>query len=397
MNKLEQRLQGELAAIKAAGLERSIKTLRFIDAAKAVDEKGKEYLVLASNNYLGLTHAPEVVAAAQQANVYGTGSSGSRLTTGCHFEAKALEVALAKFKHTEAALIFNAGYMTNLGVLYGLVKKDDIVFSDELNHASIIDGCKIARAKVVVYKHADMKDLEKLLQEHTGTGAIYIVTDGVFSMDGDIAPLPELVRLGKQYEACLIVDDAHAVGVIGADGSGTAAYYGLQGQIDLQIGTLSKALAAEGGYVAGKKIYIDYLINKSRPFIFSTALGPAPVAAAHAALDLLVNNKVSYLDKLWQNALLMRKLLLIGGLEIVTGETPIIPIMVGEAALATEFAERLSEEGILVSAIRPPTVPKGESRLRLTVTAAHSEEQLRVAAKIIIATWQELKRKKAMK
>ena len=290
-SKLEEELKAELELIEERGLTRKIKNLRFLDPVRAVDEAGKEYLVFSSNNYLGLTHAPEVIAAAKEANNYGTGSGGARLTTGGHFEASILEKKLAEFKHTEKALIFNTGYMTNLGVLYGLVKAKDIVFSDELNHASIIDGSKISKAKVKVYKHADMADLERLLSEDPTEGNRFIVTDGVFSMDGDIAPLPALVRLAEKYEATLIVDDAHAVGVIGEDGSGTAAHFGLQGKIDLQVGTMSKALAAEGGYVAGKKIFIDYLINKSRPFIFSTALGPAPAAAAAAALDLLSKNK----------------------------------------------------------------------------------------------------------
>lgn len=397
MSKLEQSLRQELREIETQGLTRKIKDLRFLDAVRAIDSSGQEYLVFSSNNYLGLTHAPEVIAAAQRANENGTGSSGSRLTTGGHFEANKLEADLAEFKHTESALIFNTGYMTNLGVLYGLVKPADVVFSDELNHASIIDGCKIAKAKVKVYKHADAEDLERLLAEDETEGNRFIITDGVFSMDGDIAPLPQLVKLAESYDACLIVDDAHGVGVIGADGSGTAAYYGLQGKIDLQIGTLSKALAAEGGYVAGKKIFIDYLINKSRPFIFSTALGPAPVAAATAALNLLQRDKEIYLQKLWLNAKLMRELLTAAGLPVVPGETPIIPVMVGSADLTSEFARKLSEQGILVSGIRPPTVPQGESRLRVTVTAAHSREQLEKAAEAIIKTWRELKGKKAGK
>lgn len=394
-SRLEQELRLELKQIEEQGLTRKIKNLRFLDAVRAIDETGKEYLVFSSNNYLGLTHAPEVIAAAKSAGDYGTGSGGARLTTGGHFEAAVLEKELAAFKHTESALIFNTGYMTNLGVLYGLVKPVDVIFSDELNHASIIDGCKISKAKVKVYRHASAQDLERLLEEDETAGNRFIVSDGVFSMDGDIAPLPDLVKLAEKYNAILIVDDAHAVGVIGADGSGTAAYFGLQGKIDLQVGTMSKALAGEGGYVAGKKIFMDYLINKSRPFIFSTALGPAPVAAARAALDLLRENKNGYLHKLWSNARLMRELLSKAKIPLMAGETPIIPIMVGEASVAMEIASQLADKGLLVSAIRPPTVPKGESRLRITVTAAHTEEQLKQAAGLIIKTWQELGRKKA--
>lgn len=395
MSKLEEALRAELELIEQRGLTRKIKNLRFLDPVRAFDEAGKEYLVFSSNNYLGLTHAPEVIEAAKEANNYGTGSGGARLTTGGHFEAGILEEKLAAFKHTEKALIFNTGYMTNLGVLYALVKPQDIIFSDELNHASIIDGAKISKATVKVYKHADAADLERLLQEDVCGGNRFIVTDGVFSMDGDIAPLPALVSLAEKYGAALVVDDAHAVGVIGEDGSGTAAHFGLQGKIDLQVGTMSKALAAEGGYVAGKKIFIDYLINKSRPFIFSTALAPAPAAAAAAALDLLEKNKEIYLQRLWSNTVLMRKLLNDGGIPLVEGETPIIPIMVGKASLASEIAGALAEKGVLVSAIRPPTVPQGESRLRLTVTAAHTKEQLMYAADLIIKVWQDAKRKRA--
>ena len=391
MSKLEQILQKKLQLIEEHGLWRQLTPLRFITPVRAVSKTGREYLVFSSNNYLGLTHAPEVIAAAKAANDFGTGSTGSPLTTGRHFEGNILEKALAKFKHTESALIFNTGYMTNLGVIYGLVKKNDVIFSDELNHASIIDGCRICKATVKVYKHSDMNDLEALLQKDTTAGQRYIITDGVFSMDGDIAKLPELVKLAQKYEACLYVDDAHAVGVLGADGSGTAAYYGLQGQVDLQVGTLSKALASEGGYVAGKKVYIDYLINKSRPFIFSTAISPASMAAAKAALDLLIDKKELYLYKLRSNTELMRNLLVKYKVNIIAGQTPIIPIMLGDAKLTTNFAHKLEEQGILVSAIRPTTVPIGQSRLRLTVTAAHSEEEIRITAAAIGKIWQEIK------
>ena len=391
MLSLEQDLQKEMQLIEEHGLLRQLKPLRFITPVNAINQDGKKFLVFSSNNYLGLTHAPEVIAAAAEAAKFGTSSTGSPLTTGRHFEGETLERALADFKHTESALIFNTGYMTNLGVIYGLVKQNDIIFSDELNHASIIDGCRISKAAVKVYKHADMKHLAELLEKNTTAGHRYIITDGVFSMDGDIANLPELVKLAKKHEACLYVDDAHAVGVLGSDGGGTASYYGLQGQVDLQVGTLSKALASEGGYVAGKKVYIDYLLNKSRPFIFSTALSPVSMAAAKAALDLLLSKKELYLHKLKSNADLMRNLLIKYKVDIIAGETPIIPILVGDAKLTTKFAHKLEEQGILVSAIRPPTVQQGQSRLRLTVTAAHSVEDITLAARVIGEIWQEFK------
>lgn len=387
---LTERLQKELEQTYAKGLRRTVDGLRFKTAVRAEDENGKEYLVFASNNYLGLTHAPEVQRAAAEAVRWGTGSTGSRLTTGAAFETGELEKELAEFKHTESALVFNTGYMTNLGVLFALVKTGDVVFSDELNHASIIDGCRIARAHVAVYKHNDMQDLERLLKETPAAGERFIVTDGVFSMDGDIANLPELVRLKEKYGACLMVDDAHGVGVIGADGSGTAAYYNMLGTIDLQVGTLSKALAAEGGYVAASKTIIEYLINKSRPFIFSTALPACVTAAALAALRLLRQKPEQYVGRLKENAALMRRLLHDEGFEIIEGVTPIVPVLTGSSKKTMRFMAALLEAGIMVSGIRPPTVPEGTSRLRVTVTAAHTEAEIKQAAKTMGRIWREL-------
>ncbi len=387
---LTERLEKELAGTYAKGLRRTIDGLRFKTAVRAEDETGKEYLVFASNNYLGLTHEAEVERAAAEAANFGTGSTGSRLTTGAAFETAELEKELAEFKHAEKALVFNTGYMANLGVLYALVKPGDTIFSDELNHASIIDGCRIARAETVVYKHNDMQDLERLLAAAPVQGERFIVTDGVFSMDGDIANLPELVRLKEKYNACLIVDDAHAVGVIGKDGSGTAAYYNLQGKVDIQIGTLSKALAAEGGYAAANSIIIEYLINKSRPFIFSTALPGTVTASALAALRLLRQYPDKYLGRLNANAKLMRRLLLEEGLEVVPGITPIVPVMVGSTKKTMNFMEELLKAGIMVSGIRPPTVPEGTSRLRVTVTAAHSMQEIEFAAAAMGKIWRQL-------
>ena len=280
--------------------------------------------------------------------------------------------------------------MTNLGVLYALVKPGDVVFSDELNHASIIDGCRIARAKVVVYRHNDMQHLEELLKTTPVTGVRFIVTDGVFSMDGDIANLPQLVELKEKYNACLIVDDAHAAGVIGSDGSGTAAYYNLQGKVDVQIGTLSKALAAEGGYVAANSVIIEYLINKARPFIFSTAMPDMVTAAALAALRLLKAQPQKYLGRLKENTLLMRRLLKEEGLDVIDGVTPIVPVLIGSTRQTMQVMAALMDEGIMVSGIRPPTVPEGTSRLRVTVTAAHTAEEIEFAAHIMGKIWRQL-------
>ena len=394
--KLEKELQKELEELENNDLRRTVDDLRFISSTKAIDKNNKEYLVFGTNNYLGLTHHPQVIKASKEANEYGTGSTGSRLTTGASFEARELENNISEFKNVESTLIFNTGYMTNLGVIYALTKENDVIFSDQLNHASIIDGTRISKAKVKVYKHKDTKDLENLILDElksNNDGNLFIVSDGVFSMDGDIAPLPELVEIADKYNCTLIIDEAHATGVIGKTGKGTVEYYkdktgiDLTESVDLQIGTLSKALASEGGFVCGKQVYIDYLINKSRPFIFSTALSPATIASANAALNLLKENSEEYLNNLNENTRLMRKLLCDAGLNIVDGETPIIPIIIGPADLANKISKELEKEGILVSSIRPPSVPKDMSRLRLTVIATHTKEEIEYTAQKIIEIW----------
>ena len=402
--KLEKELQKELEELENNDLTRTVDDLRFISSTKAIDKNNKEYLVFGTNNYLGLTHHPQVIKASMEANEYGTGSTGSRLTTGASFEARELENNISEFKNVESTLIFNTGYMTNLGVIYALTKENDVIFSDQLNHASIIDGTRISKAKVRVYKHKDTEDLERLIKiefeesNNAKNSNFFIVSDGVFSMDGDIAPLPELVEIADKYNCTLIIDEAHATGVIGKTGKGTVEYYkdktgiDLTDSVDLQIGTLSKALASEGGFVCGKQAYIDYLINKSRPFIFSTALSPSTIASANTALNLLKENSKEYLDNLNKNTRIMRKLLVDGGLNVIDGETPIIPIIIGPADLANRFSNQLKEEGILVSAIRPPSVPKDMSRLRLTIMASHTKEEIEFTAKAIIKIWKNIKK-----
>ena len=404
---LESQLNEELEELKNNDLNRTVDDLRFISSTKAIDSEGKEFIVFGTNNYLGLTHNPDVIKACQEASEYGTGSTGSRLTTGASFEARELENNISEFKNVESTLIFNTGYMTNLGVIYALTKENDVIFSDQLNHASIIDGTRISKAKVRVYKHKDTEDLERLIKteleespknNEANNSNFFIISDGVFSMDGDIAPLPELVEIADEYNCTLIIDDAHATGVIGKTGKGTVEYYkdktgiDLTESVDLQIGTLSKALASEGGFVCGKQVYIDYLINKSRPFIFSTALSPSTIASANTALNLLKENSKEYLDNLNKNTRIMRKLLVDGGLNVIDGETPIIPIIIGPADLANRFSNQLKEEGILVSAIRPPSVPKDMSRLRLTIMASHTKEEIEFTAKAIIKIWKNIKK-----
>lgn len=376
--------------VQKRDLYREPANYRPLDAVH-VESQGKEYLLLASNNYLGLTHSEKVKEAATQAiEQYGTGSGGARLTTGSHPLYEKLEQQLAEFKGTEAALVFNTGYMANVGIISAIVNQGDVVFSDELNHASIIDGCRLSKGQTVIYRHADMQHLAEVLETTSCTGRRFIVTDGVFSMDGDITPLDQIVELGEKYHAMVMVDDAHAVGVIGEGGRGTVDYFGLHGRVHIQMGTLSKSLAAEGGYVAGSQVFIHYLINKARSFIFSTALGPGTVAAAYAALQELAGTP-SLVDQLLSNAHYMRTTLSNAGLTVGGTVTPILPIMVGEAGLAVEMAQQLKANGLIVSAIRPPTVAPGTSRLRLTVSAAHDPADLEKAANIIIKVSQELK------
>lgn len=359
-------------------------TYQPVDAAHVLLDN-KPHLMLASNNYLGLTHHPQVKQAAVEAiERYGTGSGGSRLTTGSHPLYEVLEQDLAAFKGTEAAVVFNTGFMANVGAISALVGPGDVVLSDEYNHASIIDGCRLSRAQTVVYRHADMEHLQELLETTPCQGHRLIVTDGVFSMDGDIAPLGTIVELAERYTALVMVDDAHAMGVIGQGGRGTVSHFGLQGRVQVQMGTLSKALASEGGYIAGSRQLISYLVNKARSYIFSTAQAPATIAAACAAISVLSGNP-ELVHKLQANAAWMRHKLTQAGLTVEGGGTPILPVMVGEAAVAIRMSRELREAGFIVSAIRPPTVPPGTSRLRLTVSAAHTQAELAEAAEKIIA------------
>ncbi|MDT8904038.1 8-amino-7-oxononanoate synthase [Anaeroselena agilis] len=376
-------LRTRLDMLKEAGLHRRLTACGEADEAR---DEGSSPLMLASNDYLGLTRHPAVRrAAADAAMRLGGGAGGSRLTTGNHALYAALEEELAAFKGTEAALVFGSGYMANIGTLGALAGGDDVIFSDELNHASIVDGCRLAKARTVVYRHCDPADLAAKLAATPCRGQRFIVTDGVFSMDGDVAPVDEIVAVAGCYGAAVMVDDAHGTGVVGPGGRGTAALFGVGGRVAVQMGTLSKALASEGGYIAGSAVLIEYLVNRARSFIFTTALAPATVAAARAALALLVGEP-ELTARLRDNAVFLRRALTAAGLAVGTGETPIIPVTVGEAAVAVALAADLRRAGIVVSAIRPPTVPDGSSRLRVTVSAAHTRGELaRAAAEVAAA------------
>lgn len=365
---------------KSQQLYRNTKEISSAQAAHIIYQ-GQNQLMLASNDYLGLIDHPEVKEAAKEAiNIYGVGSGGSRLTTGTLPLHNQLETALASFKHTEKALIFNAGYMANVGIISALGIKDSIIFSDELNHASIIDGCRLSHAKTVVYKHNDMKDLAEKLQEHAGCQGL-IVTDAVFSMGGDIAPLPDIMALAEQYHVLTMVDEAHATGVIGATGRGIVEHFGLKHQPDVLMGTLSKALAAEGGYVCGSQLLIDYLRNTARSYIFSTSLSPAVLAAATKALELL-ENQPSMVHQLQENTRIFCKTLQQEGIE-AHSDTAIVPIVLHDEELALRVAEELNRQNIFISPIRYPTVPKGQAMLRAALMATHTPEELCQAAHTI--------------
>ena len=352
---------------------RTLKEYCPIDAVR-VKRDNKEYLMMASNNYLGLTFDSRVIEGALKgARQYGTGSGGSRLVSGTFPLFTDLENELAKFKNTEKALVFNTGYMANVGTISAIADKNTIIFSDALNHASIIDGCRLSRGAVKAYSHCDVEELKYLLKQVDRNARKLIVTDGVFSMDGDIAPLDKLYELSRDYNALLMVDDAHATGTIG-NGHGTAAYFNLEKKIDIQLGTLSKSLGTVGGYVASNSTIIDYLVNTSRSFIFSTALSPADIGAALAALHVLETD-TSVLGRLQENVNYMSDQLTSMGIDS-TNETPIFPILIGSNEDTLAVSDYLYEAGIIGTAIRPPTVPIGESRIRLTVTAAHNKEQI---------------------
>ncbi len=377
-----------LSAIARAGQTRRVEDLRMVTATRGLRRDGKEYIIFNSNDYLGMTHEEEVMEAARRAISYGTGSGGARLTSGAVFELSELEAELADFKHTDDAVIFNTGYMTNLGVLYALADKSDVIFSDALNHASIVDGCRISKARTVVYRHSDMEDLARKLTETPCTGQRFIVTDGVFSMDGDIAPVPELLKLKRKYDACLIVDDAHGVGVIGDTGRGSAEYFHETG-IDIQVGTLSKSLGAEGGYAAASKEIAAYLRNRSRPFIFSTSIAAPTGAAALTALRLLKRDPDRFVGCLRKNTAYLKTKLSAAGISVLPGDTSILPIVLGEEKKTLAYAKACLSQGVLLSAIRPPSVPEGTSRIRLTVTAAHTTEELNRAAYVLADVMKE--------
>ncbi|GAB6138684.1 8-amino-7-oxononanoate synthase [Halanaerobaculum tunisiense] len=368
----------ELDRLKEAGLYRELRVLEDAQAPQTIVDD-QEIIMLASNNYLGLSVNPkvkdEVIKIVED---YGTSSGGARLTTGNYDLHQELEEELADFKKSEAAIVFNTGYMTNLGVLTTVVGEEDLIISDELNHASIIDACRLSKAEVAIYQHANIDHLRAKLEAGQSYNRRLIVTDGVFSMDGDLAPLPAIVELAREYNALVMVDDAHGTGVLGNRGAGSSDYFNLQDGVDIQVGTLSKALAAEGGFVAGRQELIDLLRNKARSFIYSTALAPGTIAASLASLQYLQDNP-QVLERLWRNIELLKTGLQDLGYHLLPSNSAIIPIMIGDQEETMKLSRGLLEEEILAPGIRPPTVPKGTSRIRVTVMANHQVQDLEKA------------------
>lgn len=339
-----------------------------------VESAGRPQRLFSSNNYLDLANDPEVKAAAREAlDQYGVGAGGSRLTTGTGPLHVCLEEELARFKGREAALVFNTGYMANVGILSALMGRGDVIFSDQLNHASIIDGCRLSGAEVVVYRHNDMADLEDKLRVHQGRKGL-IVSDGVFSMDGDLAPLHQLVELAKRYGVHTMIDEAHATGVVGATGRGTEEHYHMEGSVDVLMGTLSKAVGSEGGFVCGSAELIQYLINKARSFIFSTALSPVTMAAGLRGLQKIQEEPQRVAQLRDNMAFLCRELERYG--IPAQSDSAILPIIVGEEKRAMAAMEALKERGYYVSAIRYPTVARGSARLRVALMSSHTREEL---------------------
>ncbi len=368
----------ELDSLKQQGLYRKLRILESEPAARATFDH-KSVVDLSSNNYLGLATHPKLKQAALDAvTKYGVGSGAVRTISGTMEMHMELERRLAAFKHVEAVVVFQSGFAANAGTVAAVLTKEDVVVSDELNHASIIDGCRLSRAAVKVFPHKDMDAARKILKELPSTQRKLLITDGVFSMEGDLGPLPELCTLAEEYGAIMMVDDAHASGVFGKNGSGTVDHFKCHGRVDIQVGTLSKAFGVLGGYVAGSRALIDFLYHRARPFLFSTSHPPAVTAACLAALDVL-ETEPQWIEKLWDNTRFFKAGLETLGFNTGMSESPITPVIVGEAATAAKMSDTLFENGVFAQSIGFPTVALDKARLRTIVAATHTREDLQYA------------------
>jgi len=371
-------LQGELDELRRQGL---YTTIRRIDGPQGpwLTIDGRRVLNFCSNNYLGLADHPRLVEAAKEAlERFGAGPGAVRTIAGTMSIHQELEERLARFKGVPATISLQSGFSANLGTIAALVGEGDAVISDELNHASIVDGVRLTRAARSIYRHADPEDLDRALREARADGArrALVITDGVFSMDGDLAPLDVLVPVAESHEAIVMVDDAHGEGVLGRGGRGIVDHFGLHGRVDVEVGTMSKAFGVMGGYVAGSELLVEWLHQRARPFLFSSAATPADVAACLAAVDLL-ESSTELVDRLWRNARRFKEMMAASGFDLGVSQTPITPVMLGEASLAQEVSRRLfAEEGVFAQAIGFPTVPRGKARIRVMVSAGHSDDDL---------------------
>ncbi|MEA2636239.1 MAG: glycine C-acetyltransferase [Chloroflexota bacterium] len=387
--KKTQFLADELDQLRRQGLFRPLRVLESAQDTEVVVD-GKRVLNLSSNNYLGLTTHPRLKTAMIEATEkWGAGSGAVRTIAGTMTVHEDLERRLAEFKDTEASLVLQSGFAANLGVLQSLVKEGDVIISDELNHASIIDGIRLSKAERSIFKHCDMDDLERHLELHRTKRVKLVVTDGVFSMDGDIAPLPGIVERAERFGALVMVDDAHASGVLGKNGRGSVSHFGLDGRVDLQMGTLSKAIGVLGGYVAGAQTIRDFLIHRARPFLFSTSHPPGVAAACIAAIDVLLAEP-DRIDRLWKNTARFKDGLKRLGFETGASETPITPVIVGKGAVAMDFSDRLFKLGVFAQGIGFPTVAEGRARIRTIVTSVHTEAQLDRALEAFATVGKEL-------
>ena len=378
-------LHDQIEDLKAKGLHFRLRVLE-TEQRPVASFDGKEVINLSSNNYLGLTtHRGLRKAALEAIRKWGVGSGAVRTIAGTMKIHMELEEQIARFKNTEACVVFQSGFTANAGTVAAILGKDDLIISDELNHASIIDGCRLSKAAIKIFKHKDLADCERICKEtENWPGHKLLITDGVFSMDGDIAPLPQLCDLAEKYNCIMMVDDAHASGVLGRGGRGTVDHLGCHGRVDIQVGTLSKAVGAMGGYVCGSRELIDWLYHRGRPFLFSTSHPPAVTAACQAAFALLDSPEGERLiKKLWANTKFFKRRLKRLGFSTGASETPITPIHVGEAAKAFEFSRRLFEAGVYAPAVGYPTVAEGKARLRAMVTATHKRAELERAAQTL--------------
>jgi len=371
-------LTAELSSLKEKGLYRKLRILEDEQKPKTTFDH-RSVVNLSSNNYLGLTTHPRLRDAALEATrKYGVGTGSVRTIAGTMDIHMELERRLADFKKTEAVVVFQSGFAANAGTVSAVLSKDDVVVSDELNHASIIDGCRLSRAAIKVFPHKDVDAARKILQGLPASQRKLLITDGVFSMDGDLGPLPALCGLAEEFGCIMMVDDAHASGVFGKNGRGTIDHFGMHGRVDIQVGTLSKAIGVLGGYVAGTRDLIDFLYHRARPFLFSTSHPPGVAAACIAALDVLLEEP-QIIDRLWDNTRFFQKGLTSLGFNTGASEGPITPVIVGDGALAMKLSDRLFESGVFAQGLAFPTVAAGKARVRTIVTATHTREELQFA------------------